>query len=256
MTLLLVDDLGVMLGGRLVVEGASLRVDAGECVGLIGPNGAGKSTLLRAALGLQRHSGRSSLAALPAAERALAAAWLPQSREIAWDVTVESIVALGRIAHRRPGAPAREADRHAIAVAMAETDVAQFAEHPARRLSGGEQARVLLARALAQEAPLLIADEPTASLDPAHQIGCMESFERLRRAGRSVVVALHDLGLAARWCTRLVLMEAGRILCDGSPDDVLSAERLRSVYGVDAVIERRDGRMLVQPLALAPNAAP
>ncbi|MEM8821073.1 MAG: ABC transporter ATP-binding protein, partial [Pseudomonadota bacterium] len=159
---LTLEGLTVDLAGRRVLEHIDLTVAPGECVGLIGPNGAGKSTLMRAALGQIPASGHSSLAALLRRQRALAAAWLPQAREIAWGMTVEEIVELGRTPHRRTGAPLRPGDKAAIARAMAEADVTQFSTQDAKQLSGGEQARVLLARALAQEAPMLFADEPVA----------------------------------------------------------------------------------------------
>ncbi|MEO0994759.1 MAG: ABC transporter ATP-binding protein [Pseudomonadota bacterium] len=250
MSLLRLDGIRVMLGGQQVLDGIDLRVEAGECIGLIGPNGAGKSTLLRAALGLLRCEGASSLHALPPAERALSAAWLPQQREIAWAVTVETLVRLGRAPHRSRGAWG-PADTAAVEAAMTAADVAQFRDRTAHALSGGEQARVLLARALAQETPLLLADEPVAALDPAHQIATMQTFARLAEEGRAVVTALHDIALAARWCTRLVLLSAGKVVADGPPQQVLSPERLREVYGVEALVEDRDGLMIVQPLSLA-----
>jgi iron complex transport system ATP-binding protein len=190
-SLLAVEGLGVRLGGRAVLQDVSLRVAAGECVGLIGPNGAGKSTLMRAALGLIGAAGARSLggdpvAALAPAERARRAAFLPQEREIGWPVTVKALVALGRAPHRPRLAALGQADEAAIAAAMQRMDVAQFADRPATDLSGGERARVLIARALAQEAPLLLADEPAAGLDPAHQLALMETFAALAREGRAV----------------------------------------------------------------------
>ncbi|MEM7527145.1 MAG: ABC transporter ATP-binding protein [Pseudomonadota bacterium] len=245
---LTLEGLTVDLAGRRVLEHIDLTVAPGECVGLIGPNGAGKSTLMRAALGQIPASGHSSLAALPRRQRALAAAWLPQAREIAWGMIVEEIVELGRTPHRRTGAPLRPADRAAIARAMAEADVTQFSTQEAKQLSGGEQARVLLARALAQEAPLLLADEPIAGLDPAHQIAAMEVFAKHAQAGGTVIAALHDLGLAARWCTRLVLLDHGRTVADGPPATVLSRERLATVYGIAAHIADGADGLIVQPL--------
>ncbi|MGM0585704.1 MAG: ABC transporter ATP-binding protein [Pseudomonadota bacterium] len=248
MSLLELEGLRVRLGGREVVRGVSLEVGAGELVGLVGPNGAGKSSLMRGALGLIAASGRSSLSRLWPEARARAAAWLPQSREIAWPVSVETLVALGRAPHRGPAAPLSAADRAAIEAAMIRADVARFRDRPATELSGGEQARVLIARALAQEAPLTLADEPTAGLDPAHQLAAMEAFAALAAEGRAAVVSLHDLGLAARWCSRLVLMDRGDVVADGAPEAVLTPERLREVYGIEAFLSRAEGGMIVQPL--------
>ncbi|MEM1385577.1 MAG: ABC transporter ATP-binding protein [Pseudomonadota bacterium] len=250
MTRLVLKDLSVDLAGRRVLERVELTVAPGDCVGLIGPNGAGKSTLMRAALGiLPAAKGSSSLAALPRRERALAAAWLPQAREIAWSMTVKEIVSLGRAPYRRPGRTFGPADEVAVARAMRETDVTRFADRNSRQLSGGEQARVLLARALAQEAPLLLADEPVAGLDPAHQIAAMEVFAAYARRGGAVIAALHDLGLAARWCSRLVLLNRGLIVADGPPSEVLTAPRLAEVYGIAAHIAQVDDGLVVLPLA-------
>jgi iron complex transport system ATP-binding protein len=226
----------------------TLEVAAGECVGLIGPNGAGKTTLMRGALGLMRAEGECSLLGLGTRERALAAAWLPQSREIAWPVTVEVLVALGRAPHRSATAPLSAGDRAAVEAAMARMEVAGFRDRPATELSGGEQARVLIARALAQEAPLLMADEPVAGLDPAHQIAAMETFAALAAEGRAVIASLHDLGLAARWCTRLVLLDRGRIVADGGPEAVLTPALLAQVYGIEAHLARDGGHLVVQPM--------
>ncbi|MFW5654398.1 MAG: ABC transporter ATP-binding protein, partial [Roseicyclus sp.] len=186
MSLLAVENLSVALQGTQVLRGVSFSVAPGEHVGLLGPNGAGKTTLMRAALGLIPHGGRSSLAAMPGPARARAATWMPQTREIAWPVSVETLVMLGRIPHMAAGQRPRAADRAAVAAALAEMDLTDFRHRDATRLSGGEQARVLIARALAQDTPLILADEPVAGLDPAHQISTMRSFARLAEAGRSV----------------------------------------------------------------------
>ncbi|HET7409912.1 MAG TPA: ABC transporter ATP-binding protein [Paracoccaceae bacterium] len=247
MTLLALDRLSVRLAGREVVREVSLRVDAGELVGLVGPNGAGKTSLMRAALGLIPATGGSSLARLAPPERARAAAWLPQSREIAWPVSVETLVALGRLP-LRAGATASPADRAAVEAAMEHAGVAQLRTRPATELSGGEQARVLIARALAQEAPLTLADEPTAGLDPAHQIAAMESFAALVSEGRGAIVSLHDLGLAARWCTRLVMLHEGQVVAEGAPEAVLTLDRLRAIYGVEAHLAHLSEGLVVQAL--------
>jgi iron complex transport system ATP-binding protein len=261
MTLLEVDGLSARLGGRTVLDAVSFALREGECVGLIGPNGAGKSTLLRAALGLiraegARRLGGDALEALAPAERARRAAFLPQEREIGWPVSVAALVALGRAPHRPAFAPESAADRAAVSAAMARMDVARFADRPATELSGGERARALIARALAQEAPLLLADEPAAGLDPAHQIALMETFAALAAEGRAVLASLHDLGLAAQWCGRLILLDRGRVVADGPPQAVLTPERLAAVYGVRAHLDWSGDGPIVQPVArLRPELA-
>ena len=233
MSLLSVRDLTVMRGDCPVVDGVSIDLEASEIVGLIGPNGAGKTSLMRGALGILPTGGTSSLAALSPRDRARAVAWMPQSREIAWPVSVESLVTLGRIPHL----PAGPGDAAAVTRALDRLDLASFRDRIATRLSGGEQARVLLARVLAQETPLILADEPIAGLDPAHQIATMEMFRDLAAEGRSVLVASHDLGLAARYCTRLVMLDRGRLVADGPPDEVLTDANLREIFGIRARVE-------------------
>lgn len=229
MTLLTLKDLTVHRGPCPVVAGVSLTVSEGEFVGLIGPNGAGKTSLLRGALGLLPFEGFSSLAALAPHQRAKAAAFLPQGREIAWPVTVEALVALGRSPH---SAASAEVDRAAVTRALDRMRLEPYRARKATALSGGEQARVLIARALAQETPLLLADEPVAGLDPEAQLKTMEVFAALAAEGRAVVAAIHDLGLAVRSCTRLVMLKAGRIVADGAPREVLSDSNLAEVFGV------------------------
>ena len=248
MTLLSLDTLTVRRGDCPVVDHVNLDVSAGECVGLIGPNGAGKTTLMRAALGLEPFSGASSLAVLDAVARAKAAAFLPQSRQIAWPVDVETLVALGRIPHLPRGAKPGAADRAAIDDALNRLGLDGFRRRIATQLSGGEQGRVLIARALAQQTPLLLADEPIAGLDPAHQIATMQVFADLAAEGRAVVVSLHDLGLAARHCTRLVLMHRGRVVADGAPDQVLTPDLMAQVFGIS--IWRQDSPLgpVFQPM--------
>ncbi|TCP61956.1 iron complex transport system ATP-binding protein [Rhodovulum bhavnagarense] len=248
MTGLSLSHLSVHRGPCPVVDDVTLEVKPGECVGLIGPNGAGKTTLMRAALGLIAHKGDSSIARLSSAERARAAAWLPQMREIAWPVSVETLVGLGRTPHMGPAQRPGPLDRAAIDAALARMELAQFAGRRATALSGGEQARVLIARALAQEAPVLIADEPIAGLDPAHQITTMRIFSDLAAEGRLVLVALHDLGLAARFCTRLVLMHRGRLVADGEPADVLNSDNLARVFGLRAFMAETEDGPVFQPL--------
>ncbi|GAA4224951.1 iron complex transport system ATP-binding protein [Sagittula marina] len=250
MSLLRVEHLSVTLRNRPVLRDVSFDVEEGECVGLIGPNGAGKSTLMRAALGLVAHEGQSSIAVMRDADRARAAAWMPQMREIAWPVTVDTLVMLGRIPHMAGGQKPGAEDHARVDAAIAATGLEAFRQRTATRLSGGEQARVLIARALAQDTPLIVADEPVAGLDPAHQISTMETFAKLARDGRSVIVSLHDLGLAARHCTRLIILSEGRIAADGAPADVLTLDSLRDVFGITAYFRDTDQGPVFQPLSV------
>jgi len=243
-----VSQLGVTLQKRIVLRDVSFDVAPGEFVGLIGANGAGKTTLMRAVLGLLGHTGHSSLAQLPQAQRAAQAAWMPQMREIAWPIPVHSVVMLGRIPHLGAVQKPQAEDVAHVDAALARMELAKMRDRAATQLSGGEQARVLIARALAQDTPLLLADEPIAGLDPAHQIATMQTFAGLADQGKSVVVSLHDLGLAARHCTRLILLGDSTIVADGAPEDVLTPDRLAQVFGITAWVERTDQGLVYQPL--------
>ncbi|MEM8570642.1 MAG: ABC transporter ATP-binding protein [Pseudomonadota bacterium] len=248
MSLLSVDRLTVSLRQREVLRGISFTIQPRECIGLLGPNGAGKSTLMSAILGLIPHGGSSSLARMPHADRARAAAWMPQAREIAWPVSVETLVMLGRIPHLSGGQKPSAVDRDAVKTSLEAMDVTAFRNRSATELSGGEQTRVLIARALAQDTQLILADEPVAGLDPAHQITTMHTFARLAQEGRSVLVSLHDIGLAARHCTRLLLLSDGKIAADGPPSDVLTPERVADVFGIRAFYRATDDGPVFQPL--------
>jgi len=248
MTLLSLENLTVLRGQCPVVEDVSLTVTGGEFVGLIGPNGAGKTSLLRAALGLLPHRGRSTLAAMPMGLRARAAAFLPQSREVAWPVDVQTLVALGRVPHLAGHATAQ--DRAAVDRALARMGLDNYRSRTATALSGGELARVLIARVLAQETPLVLADEPVAGLDPESQIRTMEVFAALAAEGRGVVASVHDLGLAARHCTRLVMLSRGRLVADGPPDAVLSDANLAQVFGIRVFRGDTADGPVVQPVAV------
>jgi iron complex transport system ATP-binding protein len=224
--------------GRAIVDGAGLSVAPGELVGLIGPNGAGKSTLLRAMLGLTpRLSGNVTLdgadfAAMPARDRARAVAFLPQDRRVEWRLTARDVVMLGRYPHQAGFGRATSADRDAVARAIAAVEGEALLDRPVAVLSGGERTRILLARALAVEAPILLADEPIAALDPYHQLHVMEILQARARAGAGVLAIIHDLALAARFMDRLVLMHQGRCLADGPPAHALTPERLATVYRI------------------------
>jgi iron complex transport system ATP-binding protein len=230
----------VNLGGRPVLAGIDLTLRRGEFVAMVGPNGAGKTTLLRALAGLVPTSGdltvdTSHLARLSLAERARRIAYLPQGHVFHWPMPVAEIVALGRLP-RGAGADLSAADRDAIARAMDVTGVAAHAERPVTTLSGGERARVALARVLATEAEIILADEPTASLDPRYQLIVLGILRRHAEAGGTVLAVLHDLGLAARQASRLIVLDNGRIVADGPPRDVLTQARLAETFGVNAQI--------------------
>lgn len=244
MTLLSLENLTVKRGECPVVDRVSLVVREGEFVGLLGPNGAGKTSLLRGALGLLPALGHSSLAALPPRARAAAAAFLPQGRDIAWPISVEDLVALGRLPQ---GAASADA---AVDRALTRMGLQSYRTRSATALSGGEQARVLIARALAQETPLLLADEPVAGLDPEAQIRTMQVFAGLAAEGRGVVASIHDLGLAARHCSRLLLLHRGQLVADGPPREVLTDARLADVFGIKGFhAETADGPVF-QPLGV------
>lgn len=244
----------VSLGGRRVVRDVTLMVRPGEIVAVIGANGAGKSTLLKALAGLIAPDagsvvlGGELLAGLGARALGREIAYLPQERAVHWPLTVRRLVALGRLPFRSGvGAPSAE-DRAAVEEAMAATDVARFAERPVTELSGGERARVLLARALAQRPRFLVADEPTTGLDPAHGLSLFAQFVRMAAVERAVVVALHDLSLAARYCHRILLLQEGRALAFGTPRDVLTPALLAEAYGVRATVGEIEGRPVVLPI--------
>ncbi|MDK2761686.1 MAG: ABC transporter ATP-binding protein [Sphingopyxis sp.] len=236
------NNVGVTLGRRRVIEGVSAAFGAGTLTGIVGPNGAGKSTLARAMLALIPASGDIQVdgidvAAMPRGDLARRIAYVPQGQSLHWPLTVERLVGLGRLPHLAPMSRISDADNAAIARAMERADVLTLRDRIATELSGGERARVLFARALAVEAPALIADEPLASLDPGHQIDVMDMLRAEAAGGALVIAVLHDLTLAARYCDRLLLIDAGRVVADGTPADVLTADRLRAVYGIEAQVE-------------------
>lgn len=253
MSLLSVEALSVALGNQKIIANANLTIGSGEVVGLIGPNGAGKTTLMRAILGLIPATGRSSLACLSESARARAVAWMPQDRHIAWPIEVQSLVMLGRLPYQSYSRTPSTADQQAVQAAMQQVDLVGFAKRRATELSVGERTRALIARALAQKAPLLMADEPIAGLDPAHQMSTMQTFVELTDRGNSVLLSIHDLGLAARYCSRLILLGEQKIIADGAPAEVLTAENLAQIFGIEAYFENTAQGLIFQPLrVLAP----
>jgi iron complex transport system ATP-binding protein len=224
--------------GQAILADVALTLAKGEMLGLIGPNGAGKSTLLKLAAGLLepdkgelRLDGEPFESSTPA-DRARRIAYLPQLSSIAWPMQVERLVELGRIPHLEPWQKLGSKDREIIEAVMQQTDLQALRHRPFNHLSGGEQARVLLARALVTGADILLADEPVSALDPAHQLDVMELLNAQCECGRSVIVVLHDLSLAAHYCHRLQLLHQGRTLAAGSNDKVITGENLETAYAI------------------------
>ena len=257
----LVEVSGVTFGYRAapVLRDVSFAIGAGELVALCGPNGAGKSTLLRLLLGLHApSSGQVALAGAPLASlsrRQIArhAALLPQDAPADVPLSVREAVSLGRLPHLGRLQPETGADVDAVARALAATDTTALAERPINELSGGERHRVHLARALAQEAPLLLLDEPIAGLDLAHQLQALDLLRATVARGRAAVVALHDLSLAGRRCDRVLLLAGGGLRADASPASVLTPELIARYFGVRADVHLdADGRPHVEAVEALP----
>jgi iron complex transport system ATP-binding protein len=240
----------VHYGRRCALDDVSYDFAPGRVTGLAGPNGAGKTTLLRTALNLLKpENGQIRLMGRPLGDwsddaRAKTIAYLPQASETEWPMIARRVVALGRMPHRAFARPAR-ADDSIIADALERCDASALADRRMDELSSGECARVLLARALATKAPVLMVDEPAAHLDPAHQLQLMELLRAEAARGTAVIVTLHDLALAARYCDDLVLLKRGRIASSGAPDRALSDAALNDVFGVGAMrVRDADGKQL------------
>ncbi|MBT4740848.1 MAG: ABC transporter ATP-binding protein [Rhodospirillaceae bacterium] len=248
-----VDSLSVQYDDVRVLDQISFAANGGSLIGLIGPNGAGKTTLIKAMAGLlTTSSGTMSLDAKPLAawsQDALAQkiGYLSQSRIVHWPVTVDRLVSLGRLPHRGPWDGVSDTDQAAIDEALALTDVEALRSRTVTTLSGGELARVLLARVLAGEPQVILADEPVSGLDPGHRLQVLSGLKRLSADGRLVVVVLHDLTLASRFCDRLILLHEGCVAADGTPEKVLGPEILASVYGVKAVTVSHGDETTVLP---------
>ena len=247
MSALAAKNVTVRLGAREIVRDASLTLNAGELVALVGPNGAGKTTLMRALAGLIPADGAIALdgrplSSLKARERARAIAYLPQGHVFHWPMSVAAIVMLGRAPHADTFSSTTPDDRAAVARALAMTETEAFADRAVTTLSGGERARVALARALATQAPVLLADEPTAALDPRHQLTVMELLRQAARGGGAVLAIMHDLTLAARFADRVAVMDRGAIVADGDPAAAMSHERLAAVFGIESATVEIDNK--------------
>jgi iron complex transport system ATP-binding protein len=247
--------LGVTLAGRAVLHDVSLSLSPGHLVALVGPNGAGKTTLLRALAGLvpaegSVHVGGDALSSLPLRERARRFAYLPQGHLVHWPLPARDIVALGRYPHGATD-PARLAqkDTDAVLRAMQAADVVDLGERRVTELSGGERSRVALARVFAVEAPVILADEPTSSLDPRHQIDVMKTLRGAADKGTLVIVVTHDLGLAARFADIVLVLSDGRLVSQGAATEALSEQVMAEVFRIRAYRTEYQREAVIVPWA-------
>jgi iron complex transport system ATP-binding protein len=249
---IIASDISVSIDGKVVLDSISIHVAPGELIALVGPNGAGKSTLLSVLSGdIRPTSGTVSIddreiSSYKAIELARMRSVLIQENQMSFPFTVGQVVIMGRSPWART--PAFEGDEIAVAEAMVEMDVDQLVTRRFTALSGGEKARVSLARVLAQRTPTVLLDEPTASLDLSHQEDVMRSVQALAAAGRAVLVVVHDLTLAAAYADRIALLSAGRLVSSGTPAEVLTVDRVAKVYGLEVDVSMKNGRPIVQPV--------
>ena len=253
--MLAAQQLEVTLSGRTVLHDVSLSLPSGQLVALVGPNGAGKTTLLRALAGLVSSTGTievngDHLSSLPLRERAKRFGYLPQGHLVHWPLPAKDVVALGRYPHGATD-PARLSprDEQAVLRAMQATNVVEFSERPVTELSGGERSRVALARVLAVEAPIVLADEPTASLDPRYQIDVMINLRSAADRGVLVVVVTHDLGLAARFADTVLVLSDGRLVAQGKPAQALSEQVMANVFRISAYRANYRNETVILPWA-------
>lgn len=242
-------------GPTRVLTDLDVELHTGEWLGVIGPNGAGKTTLLRALAGLTDHRGSITLGdgRIPSATDV---SLMPQAPLLPEGMSVMEYVLLGRTAHLRWLARESRADRDIAQAVLRRLDLDRFADRPVRALSGGEAQRVVVARALSQQAPILLLDEPTSALDLGHQVGVLELVDDLRRDdGLGVIAAMHDLTTAARFADRLLLLDQGRVMAVGTPATVLDPDLLSSVYATPLTVRVIDGERVVLPAPRARGAS-
>lgn len=233
MKLLEAQGIEVSLDGVKVLQGIGLGLERGEVLGLVGPNGAGKTTLLRVLAGLLKPDSGSVMTG-SSGVFAKDIAYLPQGQEIHWPLSVRRLVELGRIPYLMPWQEPSAEDEKAVEEAMRDTGIFHLADRSVDHLAGGERSLALLARALATRPSVFLADEPAQKLDPSHSLQVMELFRRLAQNGCGILVVLHDLTLAARFCDRLVLLHQGAMIAQGKPETVLTPEHLAETYGIEA----------------------
>ena len=251
MNLIRAEGLKVSLDAIPVLEDVSFSLEQGEIVGLVGPNGAGKTTILKLLTGeLKPQQGRveilgKSIREFSAQTLARQLGYLPQEAEIHWPLAVERVVALGRVPHLMPWEDLKSTDETIIEDAMRATDTFHLRGRRIDHLAGGEKALVMIARLLAGQPKLLLADEPVQGLDPAHGLQVMELLRSVAGGGRGVLVVLHDLALAARFCDRILLLHQGTIAASGKPETVFTPEHLKASYHIEAKYGNGDGFYVV-----------
>ncbi len=242
--------------GRTIINDLSLNFHGGGVTAILGSNGSGKSTLLKGMLGLadclggEVRLGEASLLSMDAGARSRTLAYLEQQADCHWPMPVKNVVQLGRFPYRRHELSAQDQD--AIANAMAIADVNGLAERPVSQLSGGERTRVMLARALAVDAPVLFADEPVAGLDPQHQISVLKQLQAWSQQDRIVLVVLHDLNLALRYCDNAVLLTPHGGVLHGAASDIINEENVRHTFGIRTLQGRHQGLPYILPWDIEP----
>ncbi|MCB2108326.1 MAG: ABC transporter ATP-binding protein [Rhodobacteraceae bacterium] len=261
MTTLSAQNLHVHIGGKQVLDGVSLSLSRGQVTVIAGPNGAGKSTLLNCLAGLRAPDTgvvkleEANLSVIPARRRAQRVGFLPQVPEIAWAVDVRTYVGLGRTPYIG-GRGLAEPDRAAVESALEQTGTLVFADRVVTSLSGGERARVLIARALAGQPDWLLADEPFAGLDPGYQLDVAAMFGALAKRGVGVVVTVHDLQMAQRLADRVIVLHGGRVLADDAPAKALTPAILAQVYGIEARSIPGTSDPIIEIIGRTPNRSP
>ncbi len=253
MTALHIKNIHLTIDDTIILNDISASINRGELVGLIGPNGAGKSSLLKCILGLQKQSSGSvwldgiDLAQSTIKDKAKRMAYAAQGAPVYWPLRADHIVGLGRLPHLNPWGRLTHDDKNIIQKAIHLADCDHLRDRTVTTLSGGERARVMLARVLAADTPWILADEPTASLDPAHQLDVMNILKSQAQAGKGVLVVLHDLSLALRYCNRLILLNRGKLVGEGPSDVILSDQNLSDVFGIKASRWHDNGKDFLVP---------
>ncbi len=250
--------MSVVLNSKKLLDDVSFKIEKGKLVGLIGPNGAGKSTLLKSLLGLHDLSSGhiefqgKPLHHTPIAKRGRHISYVAQGNICHWPMSVAKVIEMGRLPHQRLFRQQSAKDRQAIENALDTFDVTHLKDRLVSTLSGGERARVMLARAFAGQPDVLLADEPTADLDPGHQLQVMNVLQAQARKGCSIVIVLHDLNLASRYCDDLYLLQNAKVLATGPVSDVITPPQMARAYGIEALIGAYEAQNYVVPWRLTP----